>query len=38
MNEYLSKIGVDKLTIKELKSIKSTQGIQSRMPWSIEIH
>lgn len=38
MNDYLSKMGIDKLTIKELRSIKSTQGIQSRMPWSIEIH
>ncbi len=38
MNDYLSKMGIEKLTIKELRSIKSTQGIQSRMPWSIEIH
>ena len=38
MNEYLYSLGVDKLTIKELRSIKSNQGIQCRLPWSIEIH
>jgi protease-4 len=38
LNEYLNQLGVDKLTIKELRSIKSNQGMQCRMPWSIEIH
>ncbi len=38
LNNYLNEIGIDKLTVKELKSIKNTQGIQCRMPWSIEIH
>ncbi len=38
MNEYLNHLGIDKLTIKELRSIKSNQGMQCRMPWSIEIH
>lgn len=37
-SSIMSQIGLDANTIKQVKAIQNMQGIQMRLPWSIEIH
>lgn len=37
MQELMLQMGIDIQTAKDIKSIKSMQGIQTRLPWSMEI-
>ncbi len=37
MQELMLQMGFDLQTVKELKSIKTMQGIQTRLPWSMEL-
>ena len=38
METLMSQMGMSSKTIREIKSVQHLQGIQTRLPWSIEIH
>ena len=38
MSEMLIQMGLDAKAIKDITSVRQMQGIQMRLPWSIEIH